>query len=52
MRYLPNSIAKWKRDAEAHHAVDSVLFQSLYDDVEKRVVSTYFERRLQCLTRV
>ncbi|KAF8910811.1 cytochrome P450 [Mucidula mucida] len=37
MRYLPNSIAKWKRDAEAHHAVDSVLFQSLYDDVEKRV---------------
>ncbi|KAF9017401.1 cytochrome P450 [Hymenopellis radicata] len=34
MRYLPNS---WKRDAENYHAVDSVLFQSLYDDVEKRV---------------
>ncbi|KAF9021983.1 cytochrome P450 [Hymenopellis radicata] len=37
MRYLPSSIAKWKRDAENHHKVDSVLFQSLYDDVEKRV---------------
>ncbi|KAF8904842.1 cytochrome P450 [Mucidula mucida] len=37
MRYLPNSIAMWKRDAENHHKVDSVLFQSLYDDVEKRV---------------
>ena len=45
MRYIPSSIAKWKRVAEEHHAVDSVKFMSLYEEVENRVVSRLFFAR-------
>ncbi|EMD35209.1 hypothetical protein CERSUDRAFT_116679 [Gelatoporia subvermispora B] len=38
MRYLPSSIAKWKREAEEWFRRDSVMFEGLYNDVKKRVI--------------
>lgn len=40
MKYLPSSIAKWKRDAEAWFKRDSVMFEGMFKEVKKRVVST------------
>jgi hypothetical protein len=42
MKYIPSSIAKWKRDAEAWYEKDSEMFEGLYGDVEKRIVSPIF----------
>ncbi|KAI0072587.1 cytochrome P450 [Panus rudis PR-1116 ss-1] len=36
MMYLPEWLAKWKREGYAAHREDSVMFQSLMDDVEKK----------------
>ena len=38
LRYLPPSIAKWKRDAEDGFKHYSQRFQEMFHDVEKRIV--------------
>ncbi|THU84482.1 cytochrome P450, partial [Dendrothele bispora CBS 962.96] len=37
MRYIPSSLAKWKRDAEQGFAKDSVLFEGLFKSVQDRM---------------
>lgn len=39
MKYLPSSIAKWKRDAEEWYRKDSRLFEGLFREAKDRVVS-------------
>jgi hypothetical protein len=39
MKYLPNWMAKWKRDAEAWYRVDSALFEGLFQEAKASVVS-------------
>ena len=41
LRYLPSSIAKWKRDAEDGFKYYSQYFQDMFHDVEKRIVWYY-----------
>ena len=38
MRYLPEWMAKWKREAMKWYKHDSAFFVGLYNDVRKRVV--------------
>jgi len=42
MKYLPSSIAPWKKYAEDWYRKDEVVFKSLYNDVRERVVSVRF----------
>lgn len=39
MMYLPEWLARWKRDGYAWHRKDSVMFQSFMEDVAKKKVS-------------
>jgi len=39
MKYIPSSIAKWKREAEEWYRKDSVLFEGLFNDVRKRITN-------------
>ncbi|KAK7449191.1 hypothetical protein VKT23_013337 [Stygiomarasmius scandens] len=39
MKYLPSSIAPWKKYAEDWYRKDEVVFKSLYNDVRERVVA-------------
>lgn len=39
MRYLPSAVAKWKKDALEWYSKDSIMFESMYRTVQKRVVS-------------
>lgn len=39
MRYLPDSIAKWKRDGKARFLEDSDMFTGFLGNVKKQVVS-------------
>ncbi|KAJ3848269.1 cytochrome P450 [Lentinula lateritia] len=39
MKYLPSSIAKWKREAEEWYRKDSELFEGLFLEVQQRVTS-------------
>lgn len=41
MRYLPEWMAKWKREAMKWFRHDSAFFIGLYDDVAKRVVRSF-----------
>ena len=41
MRYLPSSIAKWKKDAEDGYIEYSKFFLGLFSDVEIRIVKTF-----------
>ena len=41
MRYLPSSIAKWKKDAEDGYNEYSELFLGLFCDVENRIVRPF-----------
>ena len=38
MKYIPSSIAKWKRIAEERHNKYSAMFEAMFRDVEDRVV--------------
>ena len=38
MKYLPSSIAKWKREAEGAFREFSALFSAMYHEVEERIV--------------
>ena len=53
LRYLPSSIAKWKRDAEDGFKYYSQYFQDMFHDVEKRIVRCYiyhsFSHLLTCV---
>ena len=40
MKYLPNLISPWKRQAQAHYEADNAYFTDLYLKVKKSVVST------------
>lgn len=39
MKYLPNWMAKWKRDAEGWYRVDSAVFEGLFQEAKMSVVS-------------
>ena len=41
MRYLPSSIAKWKKEAEDGYNEYSKMFLALFRDVEKRIVMSF-----------
>ena len=41
MRYLPSSIAKWKKDAEDGYNEYSKMFLGLFRDVENRIVMSF-----------
>lgn len=41
MKYLPSSIAKWKREAAEWYEKDSKFFEMLFREVEDRVVSSF-----------
>lgn len=41
MKYLPRSIAKWKRDAEEWYRKDSKVFGDLYSEAKHRVVCIF-----------
>ena len=38
MKYIPSSIAKWKRTAEERHKKYSAMFEAMFRDVEVRIV--------------
>ena len=38
MKYIPSSIAKWKRVAEERHKKYSAIFEAMFRDVEDRIV--------------
>ena len=39
MKYIPSSIAKWKKEAEEGYEEYSKMFTSLFRDVEDRIVT-------------
>ncbi|OCH87846.1 cytochrome P450 [Obba rivulosa] len=39
MKYLPSSIAKWKREAEEQFKRDSIMFEGMFNKVKKGVVN-------------
>jgi len=41
MKYLPSSIAKWKKEAEEGYKEYSNMFLGLFHDVEKRIVMSF-----------
>jgi len=41
MRYIPSSIAKWKREAEEGYKEYSKMFVGMFHDVETRIVTSY-----------
>ena len=38
MKYIPSSIAKWKRVAEERHKKYFAMFEAMFRDVEDRIV--------------
>ena len=38
MKYIPSSIANWKRVAEARHKKYSAMFEAMFCNVEDRIV--------------
>ena len=42
MKYIPSSIAKWKRMAEERHQKYSAMFEAMFRDVEDRIVRVRF----------
>ena len=43
MAYIPDGMAKWKREAKAHYHQDSQFFEGLFNDAKAKVV------RLRCV---
>jgi len=41
MKYIPSSIAKWKRLAEERQKKYSAMFESMFRDVEDRIVRAW-----------
>jgi hypothetical protein len=39
MKYIPSAVARWKRDAEGWYEKDTIMFEGLYNDVHKHIVS-------------
>jgi len=41
MKYIPSSVASWKRLAEIEHKEHSEMFVGLFREVEDRIVMTF-----------
>lgn len=41
MKYIPSTLAKWKRDAEEGHRFYSDQFMAMFSEVEQRIVTSY-----------
>jgi len=46
MKYLPSSIAKWKKEAEEGYKEYSKMFMGLFHDVENRIVISFIRSSL------
>jgi len=42
MKYIPSSVAKWKREAEEGYKYYSKLFEDMFREVEHRIVMFFF----------